>query len=274
MPRTPKTVFKYQDFSTLSLLNLKKQSVYFASPRQFNDPYDCAITASIVDPTPDDLERAREFLLIEPSARTRGNADLESLPRDQLREVLVNAANQHLNKVRSDFLNKHGICCFSERNDALLMWSHYGGRCKGMCLEFRTDFEPFNKLQKVEYVKAMPSLHLASIYSEDNEAYLEALCCTKSKAWAYEEEWRALHIVTGTTFTYKPAALKAVYFGPDMEDQACAIVCVVLGEQNKGVKFWMGTRSSTEFEVQFKRFTYISHNDAKSQGMLESTEDE
>ena len=43
----PTTVFKYTPFTTQSLLNLAASSVYFGSPRDFNDPYDCAITMSI-----------------------------------------------------------------------------------------------------------------------------------------------------------------------------------------------------------------------------------
>jgi hypothetical protein len=37
----PATIFKYEGCSLQSIQNLKKQSVYFAPPHRFNDPYDC-----------------------------------------------------------------------------------------------------------------------------------------------------------------------------------------------------------------------------------------
>lgn len=67
----PDTIFKYQGFNVLSLQNLKAQAIYFASPSQFKDPYDCAITAGFHDPTPDEVEAMRQHYLRKlPSART------------------------------------------------------------------------------------------------------------------------------------------------------------------------------------------------------------
>ena len=148
MNKAPKTIFKYEDFTVHSLLNLKSQSVYFGSPRNFIDPYDCAITADIADPMPDELQRVVEHYLADPKVPAALKTPLVTVPSPELKEQLINGAKNALNDARDKFLTKNGVSCFSERNDDLLMWSHYGGRYKGFCLEFRTEYEPFNKLRR------------------------------------------------------------------------------------------------------------------------------
>lgn len=39
----PSSLFKFERFTTQALSNLKEQVIYFSSPRNFNDPYDCSI---------------------------------------------------------------------------------------------------------------------------------------------------------------------------------------------------------------------------------------
>jgi hypothetical protein len=46
------------------------------------------------------------------------------------------------------------------------------------------------------------------------------------------------------------------------------IVCLILRGQNETVKFYKGTRSTTEFKVLFKEFSYTSHIEAKKKGLL------
>ncbi len=43
----PKKLYKYEAFTEQSLKNLKAQAIYFGSPKNFNDPYDCALTPVI-----------------------------------------------------------------------------------------------------------------------------------------------------------------------------------------------------------------------------------
>ncbi len=264
----PNSIFKYEGFTIQSLLNLKAQSVYFGSPRYFNDPYDCAITATIADPTSNELQRLLEFYMTDPIVPTKVKKQLAKLSPIELKTHFVNGATNALKNAREIFLNNNGVTCFSERNDDLLMWSNYGGRYKGFCFEFLTEYEPFNKLRKVQYVKKMPTVRINSFIIDKDSNQLIDLYCTKSESWAYEKEWRGLHKKAGTLFTYESKALKAVYFGPDIENQALEIVCLILAGQNPDVELWQGTRSDTEFKVQFTSFTYTSYIEAKRKGLI------
>ena len=145
----PSTIFKYEAFTTRTLLNLKAQAVYFSSPLNFNDPYDCAISPSISDPTPDELQRVLQHYLNAPDVPPKLKTQLSTFPQRELKKNLLNGAMIALKDNRDTFLKKNGVACFSERNDNLVMWAHYGGQYKGLCLEFRTEHEPFNKLLPV-----------------------------------------------------------------------------------------------------------------------------
>ena len=267
MRKTPKTIFKYEGFTVQSLLNLKKNSVYFGSPQNFNDPYDCAIKASVAEPTPDELQRVLEYYCSDPDKPTHLKTNFKAMPLHELKAQMLNGATKALDDARDNFLRTNGVTCFSERNDNLLMWSHYGGQYKGFCLEFCTDHEPFNKLRQVQYVRDMPTIRIDTIIVDKNFNLFLDLFCKKSEAWIYEQEWRGFHEKAGTLFSYKPEALKAVYFGPDIERQALEIVCLILAGQNPDVELWKGKRSDTEFKTAFSLFTYTSHIEAKGKGL-------
>ena len=55
----PLLLYKYEAFSAQSLENLKNQVIYFGSPLRFNDPYDCALSPSIAEPSDEDVEKIR-----------------------------------------------------------------------------------------------------------------------------------------------------------------------------------------------------------------------
>ncbi len=267
MSQLPATIFKYEGFNVRSLRNLKAQAIYFASPRQFNDPYDCAITAGIAVPTEEELEAIRQYYLRRPDFPPSSKAEWRSRSPEALKETIERIALQVVEKERNRFLDEKGVTCFSERNDDLLMWSHYGGCYKGFCLEFRTDHEPFETLRKVKYVREMPRIRVADLIIERDFSQLVNLFCTKSQAWSYEREWRLLHNKKGTSYPYPTKALKAVYFGPDIEEQSVEIVCLILGGQNPDVEFWQGNRSSESFSVDFEQFGYTPHIVAREMGL-------
>lgn len=148
------------------------------------------------------------------------------------------------------------------------MWSHYGGRYKGVCLEFNTEIEPFDRVKPVRYLSELPKIEAASILLHKTFDPVVELFCTKSASWSYECEWRAIHSAAGTSYVYRPEALTGVYFGPDIDTQSLEIVCLVLAGQNEGVRLYKGERSSSEFRVLFKEFTYTSHLQGKRQGLL------
>jgi hypothetical protein len=266
--RPPPRLYKYESLTTRTLQNIKGQILYFGSPLGFNDPYDCALTPNIRAPTDEETEAVRALYLSQERLTEQHRHEFKTQTTQQLREMLLRAAHDAIKQSTEVFLKSRGVACFSEKNDELLMWSHYGGRYRGICLEFDTQVEPFSKIKPVTYSAALPQLDVAKILLKKGfDAVLEKLFCTKSASWSYEHEWRALHKVAGTQYIYPPEALTGVYFGPDIDNESLEIVCLVLAGQNENVRFYRGSRSTTEFRVLFEEFTYTTYLHAKKKGL-------
>lgn len=265
----PKVLYKYQSLEILTLKNIKAQILYFGSPLGFNDPYDCAVLPSIRQPTDADVEEIKRHYLNEASTPDRARQTFLQSSSDALRKIFLNAGREAMKVTVDAFLKNRGATCFSERNDDLLMWSHYGGRYTGVCLEFSTTLEPLHTAKKVSYRSDVPSVDLVKMLCHDNYDEALDLFYTKSTSWAYEQEWRCIHQVVGTAFTYEAKCLTGVYFGPDISEEMREIVCLILVGQNETVKLWRGTRSASEFKVVFEPFTYMSHLEAKRRGLLD-----
>lgn len=265
----PLRLYKYESVTTRTLQNIKGQILYFGSPLSFNDPYDCALTPNIKSPTDEETEAVRAAYLSQERITDQARREFKTKTTQELREILLRAAHGAIKQATDAFLQNRGVTCFSEKNDDLLMWSHYGGRYRGICLEFDTKIEPFSKVKPVKYLSTLPQLDVASILLNKDFDHVVELFCTKSKPWCYENEWRALHNVAGTQYVYPVEALKGIYFGPDIDKESLEIVCLVLAGQNENVRLYQGSRSTTEFRVLFEEFTYTSYLQAKKLGLRE-----
>jgi hypothetical protein len=102
--------------------------------------------------------------------------------------------------------SKKGVLSFSSTNTDLLLWSHYGSAHNGVCFEFDPSHDDnFKRVRSVNYQSTMPT------YDPSNP---DEMLYSKSLHWKYEEEVRL--IVPNNCDQYlefKPACLKAVYFG-------------------------------------------------------------
>lgn len=268
MPSTstlPDRLYKYESLSVQSLQNLKAQSIYFGSPTNFNDPYDCAISPIIKPLSDKELNTLRELFLQDPVLPDNVRHALTKMPLELFRDQLMKSGEEAFRRNKSRFLSTRGVACFSERNDDLLMWSHYAGKYKGFCLEFDTSRLQFDKILKVNYSNALPTVNLIPLLDDADVDASEVLSIftTKAIAWSYEAEWRAIHQAAGTLYGYPPESLTGVFFGPEIERGALEIICLILQGQNQTVRFWKGQRSTVAFKVDFEKFTYTSFRESQ-----------
>ena len=263
----PPHLYKYEKFSARSLENLKAQSIYFGSPSGFNDPYDCAFLPNIRIPSDEEVETIRQRYLRDSETPALVRTQFGTASVEELRQLLLHSGRTALDQAVKNFMAKRGVSCFSGHHDDLLMWSHYGGRYKGFCLEFDSAMANFEKIMEVTYSAELPSIDLLPLLASDNYEQVLSLFSTKAEAWRYEAEWRAVHTQAGTLYRYPAECLTGVYFGPEVSEDALEIVCLILQGQNKTVRFWRGRRSATRFKVDFEPFTYISYLEAKKHGL-------
>ena len=120
---------------------------------------------------------------------------------DELKEKFTSEIIQKVKEVRNNAL----ISCFSKRYDSILMWSHYGDKHKGICIEF-------DRLEKdfldVKYSKKRCKFDLEDTtrrvlgYMLSNEEVdvndkglircISKPFIVKSLDWKYEEEVRCI----------------------------------------------------------------------------------
>ena len=124
-------IYKYEAISAQSLENLKAQAIYFGSPAGFNDPYNCAIFPEILEPNNLEAERVRNYYLSREDLPQQVRHEFETATNQALRELVHRAGKAAVRQAVAKFSEVRGVSCFSEMNDDLLMWSHYGGRYKG-----------------------------------------------------------------------------------------------------------------------------------------------
>lgn len=123
---------------------------------------------------------------------------------DSFEELKENFTNEIIQKVK-DARNNALISCFSKRYDSILMWSHYGDKHKGICIEFD---RPDKDFLDVKYSKKRCKFDLEDTtrrvlgYMLSNEEVdvndkglircISKPFIVKSLDWKYEEEVRCI----------------------------------------------------------------------------------
>lgn len=263
----PPKLYKYEAFNAQALQNLKAHGIYFGSPLGFNDPYDCATRPNVVRPSETEAELVRDHYLTKEKVPDAARAGFSNASVNTLQDMLQKSGREVIESTIERFLAEKGISCFSESNSDLLMWAHYGGKYKGFCLEFSTEFEPFSKAKRVQYHEKIPEASVLPFLLSNNVDGALDFFCIKPNSWSYEKEWRVFHKEAGTLYHYEAQALTGVYFGPEISDEALEIICLILKGQNPYVKMWRGKRSLTEFKIDFTDFSYLTHLEAKELGL-------
>ena len=214
----PATLCRYRSVSDLARSRTQRVVEtglhYFASPSSFNDPFDCRPNFTL-EGTEDGV---RQYLLGMwarqaphlPEAERR--AEVAAILSDPSRDPRI-AENNRLFAAAYDSLvtAQVGVLCLSEVHDDILMWSHYADCHRGICLIFDTNFNFFAHAQPVRYQLERPRVNPIA---QSTEQMLDNAIFTKSRAWAYEKEWRILHYRQGVGERKSPpTSLKAVILG-------------------------------------------------------------
>jgi hypothetical protein len=213
MASKPKSLFRYRTISPYSLAELAEQTIWYATPASFNDPFDCALTIDqhkFEESFHHALNVAIERGMIPPnlpeSKRIPTHEDKKLF--QELREG-VHRATENI-----------GLCCFSEDPRSILMWAHYANNHRGFCVEYSLARNTMlaNEVSPVIYTQNMPSLSFADLSPKNSRRTIERLWRTKAACWQYEKEWRALAPEGGRTYPQRSPVL-AVVFGQRMSPE-------------------------------------------------------
>ena len=249
----------------LKLLN--DNSLYFSSPKDFNDPYDAKV--NFADGSVEEIEQyfLKVHKLQDPSA-----TDEELLPKIRERRRIDPKYNSDWIRTKAkDILDPEldavGVVCLSEKKDSILMWSHYADAHKGICLEFNKDVIHSNRwfYDKVQYPanNHYPEFKQATDALEDTEKSVRLFLLKKSNHWAYENEWRIIldkidvenngnDEETKRYFNCPENMLTGIIFGmktPTVLKQTIAQLA-----QSKSIQLYQAERNENSYSIDISAF--------------------
>jgi hypothetical protein len=212
----PGILFRYRPLTTYSLAELANSHIWFSSVMEFNDPFEFQFQIRHLEETPDN----REFVIstIQTGTglpRDAVEAELNTYDWGAFRETFEMPRKNLMNAIRTQ-----GVCCFSSRNDNLLMWGHYTGGHTGYVIGYDTSCFPFAHAIPVLYSDHLCSFSIHDLFHRMAQC-LEQIVTRKATDWSYEEEYRLIHKRdhNQVAVPFDPVAIKSIYFGAKCTQQ-------------------------------------------------------
>ena len=228
----PDVLFKFFGATEHAFKNLSDQTVFLASPEQFNDPYDSGLTMDAVPSLRtlmgqhqslelDNLQKLGFSVsdlqdLLEGKMSTQARAIMGSagtgMPAEEVERFvelfpkIMQQVNQELlvdQRLQPFFQKGLKVACFSEKASSLLLWAHYAAQHKGFCVEYGYRDMPEDApqrrlllpvLYRQERFDMGASMHELMLGKKDFMPN-HAIIAALHKAvdWAYENEWRIVN---------------------------------------------------------------------------------
>ena len=137
--------------------------------------------------------------------------------------------------------SKISVCCFTEENHNMAMWTHYASGGKGICLEYNTAIgKAFNDAKPIKYIKKL---------DEVKDYHLQSMLQIKSNDWAYEKEWRIFSDVEGYSFLNE-FPVSAIYTLDEDDGNNWNYLSWTCG-MNVGFFIWDRKRPNNDLKLNF-----------------------
>lgn len=261
--KLPEKVYKYRIWKNGSHKNLLLYNeLYLASPKDFNDPFDCRISPNFIDLTKEEKYSYINELAISKFEETERKGlnfpkvlkDLEKRLDDPIKfqrdseKIIYNEQDKY-----------YGILSLSCRWKSILMWSHYSDCHRGFCVGFweeklrNTGF--FGKAGIVKYDTKFPEIKPK--VAKTPEDIIETTFIrthTKSEDWTYEAEYRLVQ----NYFPNEPKPFKRIIRVPD-DVFAEVILGINISENDKdeiveickikGISVYQAIKKDFRFEI-------------------------
>ncbi len=238
IPTIPQDLYKYRSMGPEGSAErnhvqriFTHHEVYFSSPADFNDPFDCQVHCSF-----DGSDREWEDYFVRIQKQV-GSQTPEPILRRCAKQSVASGrhsdpkTHQRMLRDLQREANGLGVFCVSAKADSLAMWSKYAAGHRGLCLELehrKNLFSPsaFHAAFPVTYSSTVPQI---SLLHSDSTEIMEANLLTKSADWREEHEHRFIDNKNGPGLrTFNPAYLSAVIFG-----------CRMSSDDRQAVRDWI-----------------------------------
>ncbi len=242
-------LYKFRVCNENNLDLLRTDRVWFSTPSQLNDPFDCKVRLPISITVADIASVRKNLASVEPydlrirSPRKVAEFVGASQEMPALTPLGLMAAQfgykpllKHIRRINAHddawardlmlmareliewFLQDTTVFCVSEQNNHPLMWAHYAASHAGFCTGYVCPVGIGNPrmIFKVAYAKIPPTITFWQLI-QDPGAVHQDLILTKTEPWTYEAEWRiAFHNMPGLLDRLLP--YREIIFGAKMSD--------------------------------------------------------
>jgi hypothetical protein len=250
-------LYCYQRFKEERMrIQFLHNELFFYSPATLNDPFDCKFDFSFEGCTLEDIKRFHEKALKYSTVRIafdrleKGDFD-QGLWKKNLRKNAMDI-------LQSD-IDKMGILSLSEKNDDILMWSHYADKHQGICLQFdRARLAAWKCCKSISYKKKFLSFtEVSHAFPEDNEKLAYLLLLRKSEHWTYESEWRTIvkpddDNLGSRYYKFPDELLTGVIFGCQMTDDKKRAIMDLLKRRKNHVQCYEAKKKESEFALRIE----------------------
>lgn len=220
----PNILYRYRSLEGNGMERLRhiisSNTMYFANPSDFNDPYDCRPAFSM-----DGSQREQTTYLEGVFSRRAPYMD-RAARRAEVRRLLKSptespmrpeAMSKFASSYYEDISSRVGLLCLTESRDDILMWSHYAASHRGVCLGFNSQCPSFSNALRVRYEDNRP---VVNPVKQSPDEMLEMALLTKARHWEYEREWRVIRYKGGAgTYQHSPEDLVEVILGSQVGEK-------------------------------------------------------
>ena len=199
----PNKLYKFRDFSDFTDKIILNSEFYFASPKRFNDPFDCNLSYR-QNYTQEEILAKYVYLTSKLPFTKEEFINKYGLELEEFLEKYP--------KLNDTLVSKLGILSLSKSNKNITMWSHYANEHKGLAFELHVDEDDefFHGYGVVEYKEKYDLLSYTNLTPEKD---YEKLFLTKYTDWEYEEEIRIIDYQKNGIRKFNKNVLKTIYFG-------------------------------------------------------------
>lgn len=264
LENTPEVLYKYRPWDDNGKKMLRDGEIFFASPRHFNDPFDCKIPARLADIS---IKQLKESLKISTEQRnpTATPREIKAIVQQKVRqfnktkengEIMDRFEQQMLRNLEKTF----GLFSLSRTSSNILMWSHYARSHKGFCIGFHTGqllgeieeryalSEVATNLFEVQYQDEYPSMRL--LPGQERIELLNRMLTVKSDEWSYEKEYRiVLNGETDAAIKIPKSIVAEVILGVNIETDARNEIKVIVEEHYPTAALLQAVKAKDRYAV-------------------------
>jgi hypothetical protein len=263
LQRNHRRLYKFRSFENRPALErlFLQQEVYWPSPAQLNDPFECkpTIRAPIIRSALDGLKARRAAKQLLKSQGEMSRAEVRARSRGALNAEVMAKAAVDATKQLPEAMEKYRLYSLSARKDHLLLWSHYANSHSGICIGFDASGNDFGLAFEVHYSSELPT----SDFFEDSHwsETLRSMALTKSDVWKYENEFRLIAeephpgppqlVVKDHVYKFEPQRLVEVIMGCQISAENEASVHSWVANYPTAIALRKARRSTSKFALEF-----------------------